>query len=297
MRRRLIAAAATAMAAFAVAIPASAALNQPSQVSTNPADFTPNVLDGEVRAFALVGDTVVVGGDFTSVTDAQRKVKYNRKNLFAYRAATGEILPFAPQPDAPVFTLATGASNTVYAGGEFKKIAGADQRGLAQLNVADDSRVPAFTAAINWGDSRSIIAQGPYLYVAGSFSAIGATGRVGLARLDATTGAVDPVFDLKLAAPHLTRVKLEDLALTPDGHPAGRGRRGGAGRRAVAGPGGDGRHPGRRAGAPRRLVHRRLRPRVPGRLRDVPARRRLRPDRHLRDDRGDGPQVGRRPDV
>src|SRR4051812_4910854 len=102
MRRRLIAAAATALAAFAVAIPASAALNQPNLVSANPADFTPNVLDGEVRAFALVGDVVVVGGDFTGVTDAQRRVKYNRKNLFAYRAGTGEILPFAPQPDAPV---------------------------------------------------------------------------------------------------------------------------------------------------------------------------------------------------
>ncbi|WP_433051486.1 delta-60 repeat domain-containing protein [Dactylosporangium sp. CS-033363] len=218
MRRRLIAAAATAMAAFAVAIPAAhAALNQPAAVSTNPADFTPNVTDGEVRAFAVVGDTVVVGGDFDTVTDAQRKVRYNRKNLFAYRATTGEILPFAPQPDAPVFTLATGPNNTVYAGGQFKRIAGGEQRGLAQLNLADGSRVPAFTAAINWGDSRSVIAQGPWLYVAGSFSAIGSTQRIGLARLNAATGAVDPAFDLKLAAPHLTRVKLEDLALTPDG--------------------------------------------------------------------------------
>jgi hypothetical protein len=217
MRRRLIAAAATALAAFAVALPASAALNQPAQVSVNPVDYTPNVVDGEVRAFALVGDTVVVGGDFTTVTDAKRKVRYNRKNLFAYRAATGEILPFAPQPDAPVFTLATGVNNTVYVGGQFQKIAGGSQRGLSQLNLADGSRVPAFSADINWGDSRSVIAQGRYVYVAGSFSRIGTTDRVGLARLDATTGAVDPAFDMKLAAPHLSRVKLEDLALTPDG--------------------------------------------------------------------------------
>ncbi|GAA2390807.1 PKD domain containing protein [Dactylosporangium salmoneum] len=217
MRRRLIAAAATALAAFAVAIPASAAMNQPAQVSINPVDYTPNVLDGEVRAFAVVGDTVVVGGDFTTVTDAKRTVRYKRNNLFAYRATTGEILPFAPQPDAPVLTLATGANNTVYAGGSFQRIGGASQRGLAQLNLADGSRVPAFTAAINWGDTRSLIAQGPWLYAAGSFSRIGSTDRVGLARLDATTGAVDPAFDLKLAGPNLTRVKIEDLALTPNG--------------------------------------------------------------------------------
>ncbi|MEV6924165.1 PKD domain containing protein [Dactylosporangium sp. NPDC051485] len=217
MRRRLIAAAATALAAFAVAIPASAAMNQPAQVSIDPVDYTPHVLDGEVRAFAVVGDAVVVGGDFTTVTDAKRTVRYKRNNLFAYRATTGEILPFAPQPDAPVLTLATGANNTVYAGGSFQRIAGANQRGLAQLNLADGSRVPAFTAAINWGDTRSVIAQGPWLYAAGSFSRIGSTERVGLARLDAATGAVDPAFDLKLAAPNLTRVKIEDLALTPNG--------------------------------------------------------------------------------
>ncbi|MER7008458.1 delta-60 repeat domain-containing protein [Dactylosporangium sp. NPDC000555] len=217
MRRRLIAAAATALAAFAVAIPASAALNQPTQVSTDPADFTPHVLDGEVRAFAVVGDAVVVGGDFTTVTDATRKVRYKRDNMFAYRAATGEILPFAPQPDAPVLALATGPDNTVFAGGAFQRIAGGSQRGLARLSLADSSRVPAFTAAINWGDVRSLVSHGPWLYAAGSFSRIGSTDRVGLARLSATNGAVDPGFDLKLAAPHLTRVKIEDLALTPDG--------------------------------------------------------------------------------
>ncbi|GAA2620584.1 hypothetical protein GCM10010399_59570 [Dactylosporangium fulvum] len=217
MRRRLIAAAATALAAVAVAIPASAALNHPAPVSTNPVDYTPHVLDGEVRAFALVGDTVVVGGDFQNVADATRKTRYKRSNLFAYRASTGEILPFAPQVDDVVLTLAPGPDNTVYAGGAFRRVGGAPQRGIAQLSLADGSRVPAFTGTINWGDVRSLIAFGPWLYAAGSFSRIGTLDRVGLARLNASTGIADPTFDLKLAAPHLTRVKLEDLALTPDG--------------------------------------------------------------------------------
>jgi hypothetical protein len=116
-------------------------------------------------------------------------------HLFAYRAATGEILPFAPQPDAPVLTPATGANNTVYAGGAFQKIAGGTQRGVAQLNLADGSRVPAFTAAINWADVRSLISYGPWLYAAGSFSRIGTTERIGLARLNATSGGVDTTFD------------------------------------------------------------------------------------------------------
>ncbi|WP_238012077.1 PKD domain containing protein [Dactylosporangium sp. AC04546] len=217
MRRGLLAAAASALAALAVAIPASAALNHATTVSSNPADHTPHVLDGEVRAFALVGDAVVVGGDFNAVSDAARKVRYKRSNLFAYRASTGEVLPFAPAVDGEVFTLAAGPNNTVYAGGNFLRVNGAGQRGIAQLNLADSSRVPAFTGVIAWGDVRSIIAYGPWLYAAGSFSRIGTLDRVGLARLNATSGIADATFDLKLKAPNLTRVKLEDMALTPNG--------------------------------------------------------------------------------
>jgi hypothetical protein len=221
MRRRVIAAAAAALALLAVGIPAAADMAQPHVVSTNPVDYTPHVLDGEVRALALVGDTVVVGGDFSSVTDASGQTHYARHNLFAYQLRTGAVTAFAPAVDGTVLALATGGNGTVYAGGTFEHVDGAGERGLAQLDVADGRRVAGFAASINWGDVRSIVARGTAVYVGGSFSAINGVGRVALAKLDAASGTVDGGFDLHLTGAHLSRVKVEDLALTPDGRRLG----------------------------------------------------------------------------
>src|SRR5439155_26674706 len=51
----------------------------------------------------------------------------------------------------------------------------------------------------------------------GTFTRIGSTDRVALARLSAASGAVDAGFNLRLAAPDLARAKVEDLAVSPDG--------------------------------------------------------------------------------
>jgi len=217
MRRRVLAAAAV-LAALLTAVPAAADLSQPWPVSANPVDYTPHVLDGEVRAFALVGETVVVGGEFSAVSNAAGTIRLRRTNIFAYEQRTGRVLDFAPQLDGPVLTLAPGVNGTVYAGGAFQRVAGFGQRGITQLSLAGaGARVPGFAVGVAWGDVRSIVAQGPWLYVGGSFGAIGGVSRRALARLNAGTGAVDPNFDLRLAAPHLTRVKVEDLAVTPNG--------------------------------------------------------------------------------
>jgi hypothetical protein len=218
MRRRVLAAAAVFAAVAAAAVPAAADLAQPSRVQTNPVDYTPHVLGGEVRALAQVGDVVVVGGDFDAVTDASRRVRYNRTNVFAYEMRTGRVLDFAPRLDGPVLALAAGPNDTVYLGGSFQRVNDAAQRGIAQFALGGSgARVPSFGASLAWGDTRTLVARGPWLYAGGSFSAISGVQRIGLARLNAITGAVDPNFDLKLAAPHLTRVKVEDLALSPDG--------------------------------------------------------------------------------
>jgi hypothetical protein len=115
-----------------------------------------------------------------------------------------------------VYALAPGAGNTVYLGGAFSVVDGVAQRGIAQVRLDDGSRVPGFTATINHGDVRSLAGSGPWLYVGGTFTRIGGADRVALARLSAATGAADTGFDAQLGAPHLHRVRVEDLAVSPD---------------------------------------------------------------------------------
>jgi hypothetical protein len=216
MRRRLLAAAVLVAAAVACAHPAEADMPQSTIVSTNPVDWTPHVLDGTVWSMTVVGDTVVVGGAFTKVADSSRHNTYARKNIFAFDANTGGIRSFAPAVDGAVYALTPGADDTVYAGGAFKSVNGAAQRGLARLGL-NGQRVSSFGAKINWGDVRALQARGNFLYAGGTFSAINDVNRAALARMNATTGAVDTGFDARLSAPGLSRTRVEHFDISPNG--------------------------------------------------------------------------------
>ena len=218
MRRRLIAAAVLILAAVAGAVPAQADVAQPRVVSADPVDFTPHALDGTVRAIAVVGPTVVVGGTFTAIANDDRSRSGRRPYLFAFDAKSGAIrTSFTPMLDGAVYALAAGPDNTVYAGGAFRTVNGVESRGLTRLSVGSGARVRPFDAEINWGDVRTLAVNGRRLYAGGPFSAVNGVARAGLARLDAVTGAVDTGFDARLAAPDLARVRVEDMALSPDG--------------------------------------------------------------------------------
>jgi hypothetical protein len=216
MRRRLLAAAVLVSAAVACAHPAAADLAQSAIVSANPVDFTPHVLDGTVWTMAVVGDTVVVGGAFTKVADSSRRQTYARRNIFAFGLSDGVIRSFAPSVDGAVYALAPGADGTVYAGGAFKTVNGASQRGLARLYMSGQ-RASGFTAKINWGDVRSLATRGSQLYAGGTFSAVNGVNRPALARMNAVSGAVDGGFDAKLTAPGLSRTRVEHFDISPDG--------------------------------------------------------------------------------
>nr|WP_062340649.1 delta-60 repeat domain-containing protein [Herbidospora sakaeratensis] len=175
----------TVSALALVATPAWAGIRHPSVVSPNPVNHTPHVLDGIVNAFALVGNTVVVGGEFSSVKSGTSTLR--RTNLFAFDLTTGRISPFAPFLDGAVNALAAGADGTVYAGGSFS-------RGLAAFSVPSGVPVASFGGAAYGGEITSLVRRGAHLYVGGDFSHIGRAQRTALARLDAATGAVDPAF-------------------------------------------------------------------------------------------------------
>jgi len=223
MRRRLFAATALTCAAALTcatlpgATPAAADMAQPAVVSANPVNFTPHVLDGTVWAFAVVGDTVVVAGNFTKVQDSTRRTVVARKNIFAYGLRDGALRSFAPAVDAAVYTLAPGPRNTVYLGGSFKTVNGAAQRGLARVAVSDGARISGFGASINWGDVRSLKSRGNRLYAGGTFTKINGIPRVGLARVSAGSGTVDAGFNPRISAPGLSRPRVEHFDISPDG--------------------------------------------------------------------------------
>ena len=91
-RTALLAVAASTLLA---AVPAHASVHvntpQPAIVSPDPVDWTPNVLDGRVRAIAQVGSRMVLGGTFTQVQNAGQSSTLTRNYLFAFDASTGTV--------------------------------------------------------------------------------------------------------------------------------------------------------------------------------------------------------------
>ncbi len=198
--------------------PAAAAPGSASSrmVGLDPVGWTPHVNDGEVRAMVAIGDTVIVGGDFSTVTDHTGQNTYERSYLFAFQLGTGKVLDFAPYFDGPVLALEPGPNQTLYVGGRFREIEDREQRGIAQIDLATGKPTVRFTASLEWGDVRSIAFTGGKLYIGGSFDQVSGVLRAGLARLEPTTGAVDR-FDPKLSADEIGRAKVEDLAVSPAG--------------------------------------------------------------------------------
>ncbi|WP_033344507.1 delta-60 repeat domain-containing protein [Catenuloplanes japonicus] len=218
MRRRLLAA--IALGALTVAagmMPASADMAQPAVVSADPVDYTPHIKDGTVWSAVVVGDTAVVSGNFTSVTDSAGRRTYPRRHIFAFGLRDGVVRDFAPEVDGPVYAVAAGADGSIYLGGAFKTVNGTATRGLGKVSLATGRNVAGFRAAINWGDVRTLGLAGGRLYAGGTFSAINGVPRTALARMNPATGTVDAGFDAKLSAPGKERTRVEHFDISPDG--------------------------------------------------------------------------------
>lgn len=141
-----------------------------------------------VFSMARSGNTVYIGGNFTSLRNPTTGQTVARSRLAALDANTGAVLAWNPGANNTVRALSVGSNGTVYAGGDFTTVAGGTATRLAAL-TAGGSRVAGWSASAN-RTVRQIRADGGSVYVAGNFGRVDNTSRIGVAKINAANGSL-----------------------------------------------------------------------------------------------------------
>jgi hypothetical protein len=217
----------------AVALPATGVSTDYGHgfVAEMPKKGTPHVMNGTVEAITQVGNTVIVGGTFTSVSPADTFADTSddlvRNRLFAFDATTGVIDPtFNPNMGGEVRSLDTDGTS-VYAAGAFGSVGG--KTGYKRIVKLDLTGAPvAEFKAVPSAVTNEVVVRGSRVYIGGGFKSIKSrtvTYNVGhLAVLDKTRGTPDlaalnltfaGVYNPGATNPGTTNIKRFDL--TADG--------------------------------------------------------------------------------
>lgn len=172
--------------AVVVAAPGQAA---PVVVSTPDPSWGVN---GRVWATVIVGDTVLVGGDFTAAVSPTGE-QVARQNLAAFRMDSGELIrSWRADADSTVRALEPSGA-WVHVGGAFGRVGGKVAQRLARVRVSDAFVDTSFAASPN-GTVRALEVDGSALYVGGAFTAVNGQTRRRAAKVDAATGRLDTRF-------------------------------------------------------------------------------------------------------
>ena len=187
-------------------------------VSENPANWTPDVLNGQVEAIAQVGDRIFIGGTFTQVEDAAGV--HNRARIAAFNATTGAVdQGFKPVLDAAVKAIVPADDgSSIFITGGFNTVDGVTERKVAKLDATTGARVAGFDTPYIVSQVRDARLVGDELVIAGSFLSIGGRPRTALASLDTATGDLTSFVDLAFAGVHSGGITLASkIDTTPDG--------------------------------------------------------------------------------
>ena len=174
-------------------------------VSDEPGKNAPNILDGTTYSIAKVGNTIIVGGQFSQAENYNTSTTVTRRNLLAFDATTGKLLTsFAPDPLGTVYKVLPAADGqSVYVAGSFQSAAGQAMPGrLFKVNVTTGAVDPNFTTPQITGDIRDLELVGNHLFIAGKFTNINGVAQKALGTVYADTGKRDPYFNSVLSGLH-----------------------------------------------------------------------------------------------
>ncbi len=147
---------------------------------------------GGATCYSLAADTsnIYAGGVF-------RRVGANpgntRNNLVKLAKLDGARQSWNPGSNGLVRALALNSAGEVYVGGDFTLLAGTSRARLGKVDAAG-AIVAGWSADANRGTRVIALSPTEQPLAGGNFSQLGATGVGGVARLSATTGAVDAAF-------------------------------------------------------------------------------------------------------
>jgi hypothetical protein len=190
-----------------------------------PAAFTPDIENGQVNAIAEIGNQIVLGGTFTSVTPHPGST-VSRSYVVAFNKDTGALnTGFNPTLNNTVEALEPGPDGTsVYVAGTFTNVNGSVQRRVTRLRLSDGAVFPGFSAPASDGKAETVRLKNGRLFVGGAFQNVGGAPHFGFLTLNPNTGALDPYMNLQISGHHNDSgsgaqgaIRVDEIAITPDG--------------------------------------------------------------------------------
>jgi hypothetical protein len=166
---------------------------QPATPTTAAADALPTVqINGVAWSQAIVGNTVYVGGKFTTARPAGAPAgtqETPRNNLLAYDIRTGQLITsFAPDLNGQVLAVAASPDGSrIYVGGDFTQVDGQPRSRIAAYSTATGALVPDFRPSVS-GQVYTIAATNSVVYVGGYLYGVGSQTRNRLAAFTPTGG-------------------------------------------------------------------------------------------------------------
>ena len=189
----------TVAGALALAVVGLASCNPPpptGPVRFNDAPIAAYRVNGVGYATLITGNTIYLGGSFTTVYDTGGATVASRANLAAFDKNTGVLIgAFRADTDGQVNALAIGGGK-VFVAGTFSSIKGVARNRVAAVSPVNGAVDPTFNPNAN-GTVLTIAAQkdGSTVYLGGEFTAVGGTSITRLVAVRGDTGAItSPTF-------------------------------------------------------------------------------------------------------